>query len=59
VSIIFYSREEQELQGFLIADLEFIGLTKREAQVQFWIARIKIMPLLKCSVAVKKQCENI
>ncbi|MEG4323262.1 MULTISPECIES: helix-turn-helix transcriptional regulator [unclassified Microcoleus] len=38
-SKIYCSREEQKLQEFSIATRELIGLTKREAEVQFWIAK--------------------
>ncbi len=56
--------EEQELQSFSIASLELLGLTKREAEVLFWVAKDQsnaaIAKLLGCSKGtVRKHLEHI
>jgi len=56
--------EEQKLQSFSIASLELIGLTKREAEVLFWVAKDKsnvaIAKVLDCSQGtVRKHLEHI
>ncbi|MEO6862845.1 MAG: LuxR family transcriptional regulator [Microcoleus sp.] len=56
--------EEQELQGFSISGLELLGLTKREAEVLFWIAKDKsnaqIGKVLGCSEGtVRKHLEHL
>lgn len=56
--------EEQELPSFSIAALELLGLTKREAEVLFWIARDKsnaaIAKVIGCSEGtVRKHLEHI
>lgn len=56
--------EEQELQGFSISSLELLGLTKREAEVLFWIAKDKsnaqIGKVLGCSEGtVRKHLEHL
>ena len=56
--------EEQELQSFSISSLELLGLTKREAEVLFWIAKDKsnaaIAKVLGCSKGtVRKHLEHI
>ncbi|MDJ0694909.1 helix-turn-helix transcriptional regulator [Mastigocoleus sp. MO_188.B34] len=56
--------EEQELQSFSISSLELLGLTKREAEVLFWIAKDKsndaIAKVLGCSQGtVRKHLEHI
>ncbi|MDJ0676186.1 MAG: helix-turn-helix transcriptional regulator [Calothrix sp. MO_167.B42] len=56
--------EERELQSFSISSLELIGLTKREAEVLFWVAKDKsnaaIAKVLGCSTGtVRKHLEHI
>ncbi len=56
--------EEQELPSFSISSLELLGLTKREAEVLFWIAKDKsnaaIAKVLGCSQGtVRKHLEHI
>ncbi len=56
--------EEQELQRFSISGLELLGLTKREAEVLFWISKDKsnaqIAKILGCSEGtVRKHLEHI
>ena len=56
--------KEKEIQPLSIASLELLGLTKREAEVLFWIAKDKsnanISKLLGCSEGtVRKHLENI
>jgi DNA-binding CsgD family transcriptional regulator len=56
--------KEKEIQPLSIASLELLGLTKREAEVLFWIAKDKsnanIAKLLVCSEGtVRKHLENI
>jgi DNA-binding CsgD family transcriptional regulator len=56
--------EEQELPFFSIAALELLGLTKREAEVLFWIARDKsnvgIAGVLGCCEGtVRKHLEHL
>jgi DNA-binding CsgD family transcriptional regulator len=56
--------EEEELQSFSISTLESLGLTKREAEVLFWIAKDKsnagIAKVLGCSEGtVRKHLEHL
>ena len=56
--------EEQKLESFSISDLQLLGLTKREAEVLFWIAKDKsnaaIAKELGCSKGtVRKHLEHI
>jgi DNA-binding NarL/FixJ family response regulator len=56
--------EEQELRSFSIAALELLGLTRREAEVLFWIAKDKsntgIAKVLGCCEGtVRKHLENL
>ncbi|MDJ0718844.1 MAG: helix-turn-helix transcriptional regulator [Prochloraceae cyanobacterium] len=56
--------EEQKLQSFSIASLELLGLTTREAEVLFWVAKDKsnaaIAKVLNCSKrTVQKHLEHI
>lgn len=56
--------EEQQPQSFSIAALELLGLTKREAEVLFWIAKDKsnagIAKVLGCRKGtVRKHLENL
>ena len=56
--------EEQEMQSFSISSLELLGLTKREAEVLFWVAKDKsnaaIAKILGCSKGtVRKHLEHI
>ena len=56
--------EEEELQSFSISALELLGLTKREAEVLFWIAQDKsnagIAKVLGCSEGtVRKHLEHL
>ncbi|NET68149.1 MAG: helix-turn-helix transcriptional regulator [Moorea sp. SIO1G6] len=56
--------EEQELPSFSIAALELLGLTKREAEVLFWIAKDKsnagIARVLGCCEGtVRKHLEKL
>ncbi|MGK7916543.1 MAG: response regulator transcription factor [Prochloraceae cyanobacterium] len=56
--------EEQEMQSFSISSLELLGLTKREAEVLFWVDKDKsnaaIAKVLGCSTGtVRKHLEHI
>ncbi len=56
--------EEQVLESFSIPSLELLGLTKREAEVLFWVAKDKnnaaIAKVLGCSKGtVRKHLEHI
>ncbi len=56
--------EEQELRSFSVASLELLGLTKREAEVLFWVAQDQsnagIAKILGCSKGtVRKHLEHI
>ena len=56
--------EEQELPSFSISSLELLGLTKREAEVLFWVAQDKsnaaIAKILGCCKGtVRKHLEHI
>ena len=56
--------EEQELRSFSVASLELLGLTKREAEVLFWVAKDKsnagIAKVLGgCEGTVRKHLEHI
>ena len=56
--------EEQELPSFSISALELLGLTKREAEVLFWIAKDKstagIAKVLDCCEGtVRKHLEHV
>ncbi len=56
--------EEQQLQSFSISSLELLGLTQREAEVLFWVAKDKsnaaIARVLGCSKGtVRKHLEHI
>lgn len=56
--------EEEELQSFSISALELLGLTKREAEALFWIAKDKSNPaiakVLGCSEGtVRKHLEHL
>mgnify|MGYP001826543978 CR=1 FL=1 len=56
--------EEQKLQSFSIASLELLGLTKREAEVLFWVTKDKsnsgIAKVINCSKGtVRKHLEHI
>ncbi|MEG4291600.1 LuxR family transcriptional regulator [Microcoleus sp. C2C3] len=56
--------DEKELQSFSISALESLGLTKREAEVLFWIAKDKsnagIAKVLGCSEGtVRKHLEHL
>ncbi len=56
--------EEKQSQSFSIATLELLGLTKREAEVLFWIAKDKsnagIAKVLGCSEGtVRKHLEHL
>lgn len=56
--------EEQELPSFSIAALELLGLTKREAEVLFWVAKDKsnagIAKVLGCCEGtVRKHLEHL
>ena len=56
--------EEQELRSFSIPSLELLGLTKREAEVLFWVAKDKtnagIAKVLGCCEGtVRKHLEHI
>ncbi|MGK7898825.1 MAG: helix-turn-helix transcriptional regulator, partial [Xenococcus sp. (in: cyanobacteria)] len=56
--------EEQKLPSFSIASLELLGLTKREAEVLFWVAKDKnnvgIAKVLGCCEGtVRKHLEHI
>jgi DNA-binding CsgD family transcriptional regulator len=56
--------EEEELQSFSISALELLGLTKREAEVLFWIAKDKsnaaVAKAIGCSEGtVRKHLEHL
>ncbi|NJK73773.1 MAG: LuxR family transcriptional regulator [Richelia sp. CSU_2_1] len=56
--------EEEEVQSFSISSLELLGLTKREAEVLFWIAKDKsnasIAKAIGCSEGtVRKHLEHL
>jgi DNA-binding CsgD family transcriptional regulator len=56
--------EERELQSFSISALELLGLTQREAEVLFWVAKDKsnvgIAKVLGCCEGtVRKHLEHI
>ena len=56
--------EEEELQLFSISALQLLGLTKREAEVLFWIAKDKsnaaVATVLGCSEGtVRKHLEHL
>ena len=56
--------EEQELRSFSVASLELLGLTKREAEVLFWVANDKsnagIAKVLGCCEGtVRKHLEHV
>mgnify|MGYP000571286458 CR=1 FL=1 len=56
--------EEEELQSFSISALELLGITKREAEVLFWIAQDKsnagIAKAIGCSEGtVRKHLEHL
>lgn len=56
--------EETQLDGFLLKDLEMLGLTKREAEVLFWIAKEESQKLIAKRLGisdhtVKKHLEKI
>jgi DNA-binding CsgD family transcriptional regulator len=56
--------EEEKLPSFSIASLEMLGLTKREAEVLFWVARDKsntsIAKVLDCCEGtVRKHLEHL
>ncbi len=56
--------EEQELRSFSISSLELLGLTKREAEVLFWVAKdqsnAEIAKLLGCCEGtVRKHLEHV
>ncbi len=56
--------EEQELQSFSISSLELLGLTKREAEVLFWVAKDKSNAAIArvlgcCEGTVRKHLEHI
>ena len=56
--------QEQKLESFSIASLELLGLTTREAEVLFWVAKDKsnaaIAKVLNCSKGtVQKHLEHI
>jgi DNA-binding CsgD family transcriptional regulator len=56
--------EEEELQSFSICTLELLGITKREAEVLFWIAKDKsnaaIAKAIGCSEGtVRKHLEHL
>ena len=56
--------EEQELRSFSVASLELLGLTKREAEVLFWVAKDKsnagIAKILGCCEGtVRKHLEHV
>ncbi|MDJ0901636.1 MAG: helix-turn-helix transcriptional regulator [Xenococcus sp. MO_188.B8] len=56
--------EEQELRSFSIASLKLLGLTKREAEVLFWVAKDKsnagIAKILGCCEGtVRKHLEHV
>jgi len=60
----FLLLNEKELQPLSIASLKFLGLTNREAEVLFWVAKDKsnanIAKILCCSEGtVRKHLENI
>ncbi len=56
--------EERELPAFSIAALESLGLTQREAEVLFWVAKdksnIEIAKVLDCCEGtVRKHLEHL
>jgi DNA-binding CsgD family transcriptional regulator len=56
--------EEIQTDGFLLKSLEMLGLTKREAEVLFWIAKDQSTPEIAqrlgiCERTVKKHLEHI
>ena len=56
--------EEQELRSFSIASLELLGLTKREAEVLFWVAKDKSNAAIAkvlgcCEGTVRKHLEHV
>lgn len=56
--------EERQLPSLSVADLELIGLTKREAEILFWVAKDKsnadIARLVNCREGtVRKHLENL
>lgn len=56
--------EEEELQSFSISALELLGLTKREAEVLFWIAKDKSNAAIAkaigcCEGTVRKHLEHL
>ncbi len=56
--------EEQKVQSFSVASLELIGLTKREAEVLFWVAKDKSNAAIAkvlgcCEGTVRKHLEHI
>jgi len=56
--------EEEQLQSFSISSLELLGLTQREAEVLFWVAKDKsnagIAKVLGCSEGtVRKHLEHL
>ena len=56
--------EEQVLESFSISSLELLGLTKREAEVLFWVAQDKnnaaIAKEVGCSKGkVRKRLEHV
>lgn len=56
--------EEIHTDGFLVKSLEMLGLTKREAEVLFWIAKDQSTPEIArrlgiCDRTVKKHLEHI
>lgn len=56
--------EEQQLQSFSMESFELLGLTKREAEVLFWVAKDKsnteIAAILGCSAdTVKKHLDHV
>lgn len=60
----FLLLEEQEAQSFSIASLELLGLTQREAEVLFWVAKDKSNAAIAkaldcCEGTVRKHLENL
>lgn len=56
--------EEQELQIFSISSLELLGLTRREAEILFWVAKDKSNAAIAgilgcCKGTVRKHLEHI
>ncbi len=61
---LFPELEEQKPQFFSIASLELLGLTKREAEVLFWVAKdqsnTQIAKILGCREGtVRKHLEHL